>query len=86
MELPPPGWRWDGGWKIQPERSCTFEPEEGLNEWTEEIFENQTRKFLSHWPDESKSYWTDLVIKIWWGIKIQWCGSLTAQLSICMPY
>jgi hypothetical protein len=44
-----------------PEHSSTFEPEEGLNEWTDEIFENQTRPLLSDWPDESQSNWTDLV-------------------------
>lgn len=61
LESPPSGWRWEGDWKVVPENSSTFKPEEGLNEWTEEIFENQNRSLLSDWPDESKSYWTDLV-------------------------
>ena len=43
FEPPPPGWRWEGDWTVSPELSIAFEPDEGLDEWTEDIFENQLR-------------------------------------------
>lgn len=61
FETPPPGWAWDGDWTVSPELSIAFEPDEGLDEWMEDIFENQLRLPLSHWPVESESYWTDVV-------------------------
>ncbi|XP_064383023.1 myoferlin-like isoform X2 [Halichondria panicea] len=60
FETPPPGWAWDGDWTVSPELSIAFEPDEGLDEWMEDIFENQLRLPLSHWPVESESYWTDV--------------------------
>ena len=35
--------------------------DESRDEWMEEIYENQARYPLSSWPDESKSYWTNVV-------------------------
>ena len=61
FDPPPSGWRWDGDWEVKPELSIAFEPDEGLDEWTEDIYENQTRYPLSNWPDESTSFWTDIV-------------------------
>lgn len=61
FETPPPGWSWDGAWDVSPELSIAFEPDEGLDEWVEDIFENQLRLPLSHWPTEKDSYWTDVV-------------------------
>ena len=60
---PPPGWRWEGDWEVKPDESIVSEPDEGRDEWTEDVFENQTRRPLSHWPDkeESGSFWTDIV-------------------------
>ena len=46
---------------MSPELSIAFEPDEGLDEWTEDVFENQLRFPLSHWPSETDSYWTDVV-------------------------
>ena len=65
FDPPPPGWDWDSDWEIKPEQSIDFEPEQGRNEWTEEIFENQSRQPLSYWPDETSSFWTDAVIIIY---------------------
>ncbi len=61
FEPVPPGWRWEGDWVKSPELSIAFEPDEGLDEWTEDIFEYQNRYPLGHWPDSSESYWADLV-------------------------
>ena len=38
-----------------------FDMDESRDEWMEEIYENQARYPLSSWPDESKSYWTNVV-------------------------
>lgn len=62
FDPPPEGWRWEGDWIVQPEQNIEFEPEEGRDEWTEEIFENQTRHPLSPWPDEETYFLTDIVL------------------------
>ena len=61
FDPPPPGWAWDSDWTVSPELSIAFEPDEGLDEWTEDVFENQLRIPLSHWPAEKGSFWTDVV-------------------------
>ena len=62
FDPPPAGWRWDGNWEVRPELSMAFEPDEGLDEWQEDIFEHQTRKPFSGWPqDIAKSSWYDVV-------------------------
>ena len=61
FEPAPPGWQWEGAWFKNPELSIGFEPDEGLDEWTEDVFEYQLRLPLGHWPDPSQSYWADIV-------------------------
>ncbi|KAL5471562.1 hypothetical protein EMCRGX_G029688 [Ephydatia muelleri] len=57
----PDGWKWDGDWFINPELSIAFEADEGLNEWQEDIYENQIRAPFSSWPnDPTQSYWSDV--------------------------
>ena len=41
--------------------STMYDADERRDEWLEEIYENQARYPLSSWPDESKSYWTNVV-------------------------
>ena len=41
--------------------STMYDMDEKRDEWQEEIYENQARYPLSGWPDESKSYWTNVV-------------------------
>ncbi|KAL5471557.1 hypothetical protein EMCRGX_G029682 [Ephydatia muelleri] len=54
-------WKWDGDWFINPELSIAFEADEGLNEWQEDIYENQIRAPFSSWTnDPTKSYWSDV--------------------------
>ena len=60
----PPSWRWEGDWEKKPELSIAFEPDEGLDEWTEDIFEYQDRYPMGYWPDESQSYWADIVSNV----------------------
>ncbi len=55
------GWHWEGNWEKRTEHSIALVLDEGVNVWTEEIFEYQDRIFLEQWPDESKSKWEDLV-------------------------
>lgn len=61
FEPPPAGWKWHGGWEKSPELSIAFEPDEGLDEWTEDVYENQSRYPLANWPDQTLSFWTDIV-------------------------
>lgn len=67
--IAPAGWQWDNpsddkGWEIKPELSVAFEPDEGLNEWQQDAFEQQTRRTFQSWPDQMiKSTWFDTVIK-----------------------
>jgi len=57
----PPGWRWEGDWDTSLLPIVTYEPGEGLDEWTEDVFENQVRLLpLLSWPEKDKSYWTDI--------------------------
>ena len=44
-----------------PSSSTMYDADERRDEWLEEMYENQARYPLSSWPDESKSYWTNVV-------------------------
>ena len=62
FDPPPIGWVWDGEWEVKPELSIAYEPDEGLNEWAEDIYEHQTRRPFSSWPaDMSQSSWFNVV-------------------------
>ena len=61
FDPPPRGWKWASDWQVKPEQSITFEPEDGHENWVEEVFENQTRSPLSNWPGGAASFWTDSV-------------------------
>ena len=63
FDPPPPGWRWDGDWSIQPLQGIDLESDYGLTEWTEEVFENQTRDPLSTWSEKVTSFYTDKASK-----------------------
>ena len=46
---------------ISTHTSIAFEADEGLNEWQEDIYENQIRAPFSSWTnDPTKSYWSDV--------------------------
>ena len=61
FDPPPPGWKWEGDWEVQPVQSVDADPVEGLSEYIEEVFEHQTRDHLSNWCDKSIHFWTDAV-------------------------
>lgn len=71
FEPPPAGWSWSGNWEVRPELSIAYEPDDGLNEWTEDIYEHQYRRPFSSWPaDESASSWYDVVSKVAFNFKM----------------
>ncbi|XP_069548793.1 myoferlin [Brachyistius frenatus] len=41
--LPPRGWEWEGDWFVDPERCLLTEADAGHTEFTEEVFQNETR-------------------------------------------
>ena len=64
FDPPPPGWRWEGEWEVQPVQGMDVEADDGLHEYTEEVFENQTRDRLSNCSNKSAHFWTDIVSDI----------------------
>ena len=68
--VPPPGWHWetpndDDAWMIKPELSANSEPDDGHDEWLEEVFECQSRRAFRNWPSHmSKSTWIDSVFRL----------------------
>lgn len=84
----PPGWSWDGVWEIKPDESIMFEPDEGRDEWTEEVYENQTRHPLSNWPDDSEvesvSFWTDVVSEVYISLQCPLFFNICTLLSTCL--
>ena len=48
-------------WFVLIIHSTMYDLDEKRDEWQEEIYENQARYPLSSWPDEHKSYWTNVV-------------------------
>ena len=56
--VPPRGWEWDGDWIKSP---GIHQPDDYLNEWAEDVFENQVREPSGHWPGTDVSHWFDKV-------------------------
>ncbi|XP_077114709.1 myoferlin isoform X5 [Ranitomeya variabilis] len=52
--LPPKGWEWEGDWNVDPERSLLTEADAGHSEFTDEVFQNESRYPGAEWkqPDE----------------------------------
>ncbi|XP_052520950.1 fer-1-like protein 5 [Tympanuchus pallidicinctus] len=46
---PPRGWCWDGPWAVEPPRRLLPEPEAGMDEVLEEVYENQSRRRGGEW-------------------------------------
>ena len=54
----------EDAWEIKPEHSIDFEPDDGHDEWQQEVFEHQSRGKFENWPAKmSDSTWLDLVLR-----------------------
>ncbi|KAJ6668914.1 hypothetical protein lerEdw1_007723 [Lerista edwardsae] len=54
--LPPKGWEWEGEWFVDPERSLLTEADAGHTEFTDEVFENESRYPGGEWKAAEESY------------------------------
>ncbi|XP_072409909.1 myoferlin-like [Chiloscyllium punctatum] len=52
------GWQWDGKWTIDPERCLLFDADAGHNEFTDEVYENETHLAGGEWSPALEQ-WTD---------------------------
>ncbi|XP_078421454.1 myoferlin-like [Cetorhinus maximus] len=53
------GWQWDGKWTIDPERCLLFGADAGHNEYTDDVFENETYLAGGEWSPALEQY-TDI--------------------------
>ncbi|XP_033469329.2 myoferlin isoform X1 [Epinephelus lanceolatus] len=54
--LPPRGWEWEEDWFVDPERSLLTEADAGHTEFTDEVFQNETRFPGGEWKPASEPY------------------------------
>lgn len=54
--LPPRGWEWEEDWFVDPERCLLTEADAGHTEFTEEIFQNETRFPGGEWKLAAEPY------------------------------
>nr|XP_020638558.1 myoferlin isoform X2 [Pogona vitticeps] len=54
--LPPKGWEWEGEWFVDPERSLLTEADAGHTEFTDEVYQNETRYPGGEWKAAEESY------------------------------
>ncbi|KAF3708203.1 Myoferlin Fer-1-like protein 3 [Channa argus] len=54
--LPPRGWEWDGDWFVDPERCLLTEADAGHTEFTDEVFQNETRFPGGEWKPAAEPY------------------------------
>ncbi|XP_007249542.3 myoferlin isoform X1 [Astyanax mexicanus] len=54
--LPPRGWEWEGEWFIDPERCLLTEADAGHTEFTDEVYENQSRFPGGEWKPAAEPY------------------------------
>uniref|UniRef100_A0A8C2UD53 Myoferlin n=1 Tax=Coturnix japonica TaxID=93934 RepID=A0A8C2UD53_COTJA len=54
--LPPKGWEWEGEWMIDPERSLLTEADAGHTEFTDEVYENESRYPGGEWKAAEESF------------------------------
>nr|XP_032808020.1 myoferlin-like isoform X1 [Petromyzon marinus] len=54
--LPPIGWKWDGDWYIDPERSLLMDADAGHSIFADEVFENENRIPGRDWQLASDPY------------------------------
>uniref|UniRef100_A0A8C3KNL0 Myoferlin n=1 Tax=Calidris pygmaea TaxID=425635 RepID=A0A8C3KNL0_9CHAR len=54
--LPPKGWEWEGEWMVDPERSLLTEADAGHTEFTDEVYENESRYPGGEWKAAEEGY------------------------------
>uniref|UniRef100_A0A669Q0X6 Myoferlin n=1 Tax=Phasianus colchicus TaxID=9054 RepID=A0A669Q0X6_PHACC len=54
--LPPKGWEWEGEWMVDPERSLLTEADAGHTEFTDEVYENESRYPGGEWKTAEESF------------------------------
>lgn len=54
--LPPRGWEWEGDWFVDPERCLLTEADAGHTEFTDEVFQNETRFPGGEWKPATEHY------------------------------
>uniref|UniRef100_A0A673CT31 Myoferlin-like n=1 Tax=Sphaeramia orbicularis TaxID=375764 RepID=A0A673CT31_9TELE len=54
--LPPRGWEWDEDWFVDPERCLLTEADAGHTEFTDEVFQNETRFPGGEWKLAAEPY------------------------------
>ncbi|XP_038179557.1 myoferlin isoform X2 [Arvicola amphibius] len=54
--LPPKGWEWEGDWVVDPERSLLTEADAGHTEFTDEVYQNETRYPGGEWKAAEDTY------------------------------
>uniref|UniRef100_A0A8C3XEQ5 Myoferlin n=1 Tax=Cyanoderma ruficeps TaxID=181631 RepID=A0A8C3XEQ5_9PASS len=54
--LPPKGWDWEGEWMVDPERSLLTEADAGHTEFTDEVYENESRYPGGEWKASEESF------------------------------
>uniref|UniRef100_A0A7N8YQ95 Myoferlin n=1 Tax=Mastacembelus armatus TaxID=205130 RepID=A0A7N8YQ95_9TELE len=54
--MPPRGWEWEGDWFIDPEKALLTEADAGHTEFTDEVYQNETRFPGGEWKAASEPY------------------------------
>ncbi|KAK1164574.1 myoferlin-like isoform X2 [Acipenser oxyrinchus oxyrinchus] len=54
--MPPKGWEWEGDWFVDPEKSLLTEADAGHTEFTDEVFQNETRYPGGEWKPAEEPY------------------------------
>ncbi|XP_019715398.1 myoferlin isoform X2 [Hippocampus comes] len=54
--LPPRGWEWEDDWFVDPERCLLTEADAGHTEFTDEVFQNETRFPGGEWKPAAEPY------------------------------
>uniref|UniRef100_A0A674K6E9 Myoferlin n=1 Tax=Terrapene triunguis TaxID=2587831 RepID=A0A674K6E9_9SAUR len=54
--LPPKGWEWEGEWMVDPERSLLTEADAGHSEFTDEVYQNESRYPGGEWKAAEEPY------------------------------
>lgn len=54
--LPPKGWEWEGNWTVDPERSLLTEADAGHTEFTDEVYQNESRYPGGEWKPAEDAY------------------------------